>query len=171
VAIPLTLNRQIVGVLEVQSLAPHSFTPETVRQLTELNQEITTPLRDTWLLECGWLARQTRTALRCLWDDVQLGRCALAEWAFPDLDFSMEGSPAVRGAQLHDLILTAIESLKSDRSPDDPRTERRYDILHLTYVQGQTVNEVIKELNISRRQYFYDQKGALDTLAHILVTR
>jgi ribose transport system permease protein len=170
-AIPLTSNRQIVGVIEVQSTAPHSFTPETVRQLAELNQEVTAPLRNAWLLECGWLARQTRAALRNLWDDVQLGRCPLAEWIFPGLDFFAEGGPAARGAQLRNLLLETMENLKSDHSQGDPRTVRRYDILRLTYVEGHTVNKVVKELNVSRRQYFYDQKGALDALAHMLVMR
>jgi ribose transport system permease protein len=172
VAIPLTLHGQVAGVLEIQSLAPHSFTPETAKQLMGLNEEITPPLRDAWLLECGWLARQARIALRSLWDDVQLGRCPLAEWAFPaSLDRSAEGSPAARGAQLHDLLLKAIKDLKSDHSQGDPRATRRHEILHLTYVEGHTVNEVIKELNVSRRQYFYDQKIALEALAHLLVMR
>jgi ribose transport system permease protein len=170
--IPLTLNRQAVGVLEVQSLAPHSFTPETVKQMMGLNEEITPPLRDAWLLECGWLARQTRIALHNLWDDVQLGRCPLAEWVFPaSLDHSAESSPAIRGTQLRELLLETIEGLKSDHSQGDSRTARRHEILRLTYVESRTVNEVIKELNVSRRQYFYDQKVALDALAHLLVAR
>jgi len=170
--IPLTLNRQAVGVLEVQSLAPHSFTPETVKRMMGLNEEITPPLRDAWLLECGWLARQTRIALHNLWDDVQLGRCPLAEWVFPaSLDHSAESSPATRGTQLRELLLKTIEGLKSDHSQGDSRTARRHEILRLTYVESLTVNEVIKELNVSRRQYFYDQKVALDALAHLLVAR
>jgi len=170
VAIPLTLNGQVAGVLEIQSLAPHSFTPETARQLMGLNEEITPLLRDAWLLECGWLARQARIALRSLWDDVQLGRCPLAEWACPaSLDGSAERSPAARGTQLRDLLLKAVKDLKSDHSQGDPRATRRHEILHLTYVEGHTVNQVIKELNVSRRQYFYDQKVALDALAHLLV--
>jgi ribose transport system permease protein len=171
-AIPLTLDRQAVGVLEVQSLAPHSFTPETVKQMMKLNEEITPPLRDAWLLECGWLARQARIALHNLWDDVQLGRCPLAEWAFPaSLDHSAESNPATRGTQLRELLLKTIEGLKSDCSQGDSRTARRHELLRLTYVESLTVNEVIKELNVSRRQYFYDQKVALDALAHLLVAR
>jgi ribose transport system permease protein len=169
--IPLTLDRRAIGVLEIQSLAPHSFTPETVKQLMKLNEEITPPLRDAWLIECGWLARQTRIALHNLWDDIQLGHCPLAKWAFPaDLNRSAEGSPATRGVQLRELLLETIKSLKSDYGQGDPRTARRHEILHLTYVEGHTVNQVIKELNVSRRQYFYDQKVALDALAHLLVT-
>ncbi|MFL7790572.1 MAG: GAF domain-containing protein [Anaerolineae bacterium] len=170
--IPLALNRQAIGVIEVQSLSPHSFTPETVKQMMQLSEEIAPPLRDAWLLECGWLARQTRIALHNLWDDVQLGRCSLAEWAFPaSLDRSAESSPATRGTQLRELLLKTIESLKSDHSQEDSRTARRHEILRLTYVESHTVNEVIKELNVSRRQYFYDQKVALDALAHLLIAR
>jgi len=170
--IPLTLDRQAIGVLEVQSLAPHSFTPETVKQMMQLNEEIAPPLRDAWLLECGWLARQARIALHNLWDDVQLGRCSLAEWAFPaSLDHSAESSPATRGTQLRELLLKTMEGLKSDHSQGDSRTARRHEVLRLTYVESLTVNEVIKELNVSRRQYFYDQKVALDALAHLLVAR
>jgi ribose transport system permease protein len=168
--LPLAMNRQAIGVLEVQSLSPHSFTPEIVKQVMGLNEEIAPPLRDAWLLECGWLARQVRIALHNLWDDIQLGRCSLAEWAFPaSLDRSVENSPATRGTQLRDLLLKTIESLKSDHDQRDARTARRHEILHLTYVESRTVNEVIKDLNISRRQYFYDQKVALDDLAHLLV--
>jgi ribose transport system permease protein len=170
--IPLTLDRQAVGVLEVQSLAPYSFTLETVKQMMQLNEEIAPPLRDAWLLECGWLARQARIALHNLWDDVQLGRCSLAEWAFPaSLDHSAEGSPATRGTQLRELLLKTMEGLKSDHSQGDSRAARRHEVLRLTYVESLTVNEVIKELNVSRRQYFYDQKVALDALAHLLVAR
>jgi ribose transport system permease protein len=169
--VPLTLHEHAVGVLEIQSLAPHSFTPETAQQLMELNEEITPPLRDAWLLKCGWLARQTRIALRSLWDDVQLGRCPLAGWAFSaSLDCPAEGSPAARGTLVRDLLLKGIQDLKSsDHSQGDPRATRRHEILYLTYVQGHTVNEVIKDLHISRRQYFYDQKVALEALAHLLV--
>ena len=65
-------------MLEIQSLSPHSFTHETVKQLMELNDEITPPLRDAWLLECGWLARQARIALRNLWDDASYADTKLA---------------------------------------------------------------------------------------------
>jgi hypothetical protein len=170
VAIPLTLNGQMVGVLEVQSLAPHGCGPEAVKRLTELIQEVIDPLRNAWLLECGWLAGQTRNALRHLWDDVYLGQCALAEWAFSGLDFSSEGSPAARGARLRRLLLDAMDNLKPEKILGGPRTaDRRYNILRLTYVEDHTVDEVIKELTVSRRQYFYDLKDAIGALAHLLV--
>ena len=166
-AIPLTFHGQLVGVLEVQSLAAHGFGPEAVKRLAELVQEITVPLRNAWLLECGWLADQTRGALRHLWDEVYLGRCALAEWAFPDM---VESGSVARGANLRRVLLEAIDNLKPRESLGAARAvDRRYDILRLTYIEDLTVDEAIKKLTVSRRQYFYDLKDAVGALAHVLV--
>lgn len=170
VAIPLTLHEQMVGVIEVQSPVAHAFGLEAVTRLRELIQQVIMPLQNAWLLECGWLASQTRDALRHLWDDVYLGRCALAEWAFPGPDFAPEGGPAARGAQLRRLLLDTIANLKPETNFGGTRTtDRRYEILRLTYLEDLTVDEVIKELTVSRRQYFYDLKDAIGALAHLLV--
>ena len=169
-AVPLSSNGQTVGVLEVQSLASHGFVPETTGRLADLLQEVIIPLQDAWLLECGWLASHTRSALRHLWDEVYLGRCALAEWAFPRVDYSSEGGPATHGVRLRRLLLESIDSLKPKASPGGSRpTDRRYDTLYLTYLEDLTVDEVIKRLTVSRRQYFYDLKDAVGDLAHLLV--
>jgi ribose transport system permease protein len=167
-AIPLTANGQMIGVLEVQSLAPYGFSRETVKQLTDLVQTATAPLKDAWLLERGWLAHQARDALRHLWDDVYLRRCPLAEWAFPEPNLSSESGPRMRSAQLRNLLVKAVKDL-NNQAQSDPHAARRYDILHLTYIEGHTVNEVTHALSISRRQYFYDLKDALDALAHLLI--
>jgi hypothetical protein len=160
----------MVGALEVQSPVAHGFGPEAIKRLTELTQEVIGPLRNAWLLECGWLADQTRNALRHLWDDVYLGRCMLAEWAFPGFDYGSDGGPAARGVHLHNLLSDTINKLNPEMNPDGPRTsDRRYDILRLTYIEALTVDEVTKELMVSRRQYFYDLKDAIGALAHLLV--
>jgi hypothetical protein len=169
-AIPLTLNSQMIGVLEVQSPIAHAFGPEAVSRLTDLTKDVIEPLHNAWLLESGWLAGQTRDALRHLWDDIHLGRCPLAEWAFPGLDVAPEGGPAARGVRLRQLLLDTIDKLNPAQTPTGPRnTDRRYDILHLTYVESFTVDEVLKKLVISRRQYFYDLKDAIGAVAHLLV--
>jgi hypothetical protein len=175
-AIPLTLNSQMIGVLEVQSPVAHAFGPEAVNRLTDLTQDVIEPLHNAWLLESGWLASQTRDALRHLWDDIHLGRCPLAEWAFPSLDVvpkdgvAPEGGPAARGVRLRKLLLDTIDKLNPEQTPTGPRnTDRRYDILYLTYVENFTVDEAVKKLGISRRQYFYDLKDAIGALAHLLV--
>jgi len=41
--------------------------------------------------------------------------------------------------------------------------------LRLTYIEDRTVDEVVKELTVSRRQYFYDLKDAVGALAYHLV--
>jgi ribose transport system permease protein len=169
-AIPLTAGGQIVGVLEVQSAVPHGFSAQAVEQLIELTGEITPALRNAWLLECGWLARQTRDALRHLWDDVYLGRCPLAEWAFPELDLTTDASPIARGVRLRGVLLEAIQDLRNEKHGAGAHAApRRHQVLHLTFVENQTADEVIKRLAVSRRQYFYDLKDAVDALAHRLV--
>jgi hypothetical protein len=168
IAIPLTLNSQMIGVLEVQSPVAHAFGPEAGSRLTDLMQDVVEPLHNAWLLESGWLAGQTRDALRHLWDDVYLGRCPLAEWAFPGLDVAPEGGPAARGVRLRNLLLDTIDKLNPQQNPSGSR-DRRYDILHFTYVEDRTVDEVTKKLIVSRRQYFYDLKDAIGALAHLLV--
>jgi len=171
IAIPLSHNDQLVGVLEVQSRIAHSFLPEAVNRLVELTEEIVPRLRNAWLLECEWLNHQTRNALRHLWDTVYLGRCPLAEWAFPaNLDSLPRGILRDRSEQLRQLLLERIEKLNPEKNINRPNAiDRRYDILRLTYVEGLSSNEIIKRLSISRRQYFYDLKDAIGALAHLLI--
>jgi hypothetical protein len=73
--------------------------------------------------------------------------------------------------RLRQLLMATVEDLKPERDLQGRPAARRYDNLRLAYVEGYTVNEVIKELSVSRRQYFYDQRVALDSLAYLLVTR
>ncbi len=168
ITVPLIYRENLIGVLEVQSPIPHAFVPEAVSHLTELVSDIIPPLQNAWLLESDWLARQTRNALRNLWDTVYLGRCALAEWAFPasfDLAISSD-----RSGNLRHLLLETIERLNPQKGINRPHAiDRRYDILRLTYVEGLSSDEVIRNLSISRRQYFYDLKDAISALAHLLI--
>ncbi len=167
IAAPIFADDELVGVVEVQSLVPKGFGADALKRLTALTPEVAIPLDDAWLLERGWLARQARDALRHLWDEVYLGQCALADWAMRGI--SPEGGPAARGAHLRRILMEAIANLKPEKHAS-PRPARRYDVIHLSYVEGHSVDEVIKELNVSRRQYFYDLKDALDALANVLVT-
>lgn len=169
IAAPLFANDELIGVVEVQSLVPKGFGADALKRLTALTPEVAIPLDDAWLLERGWLARQTRDALRHLWDEVYLGQCPLAEWAARGMGITSEAGPAARGALLRRILLDAITNLKPEKR-DTGRPERRYDVIHLSYVEGHSVDQVMKELNISRRQYFYDMKHSLDALANLLVT-
>jgi ribose/xylose/arabinose/galactoside ABC-type transport system permease subunit len=169
--IPLSHNDQLIGALEVQSRSAHAFLPEDVDRLVEQTEEIVPQLRNAWLLECEWLQHQTRNALRHLWDSVYLGRCPLAEWAFPaNLDSLSRGFLRDRSEQLRRLLLDRIEKLNPEKNINRPNAiDRRYDILRLTYVEGLSSNDITKRLSISRRQYFYDLKEAIGALAHLLV--
>lgn len=171
IVVPLIHREKLIGVLDVQSPIAHAFVPEAISHLTELMAGLIPPLRNAWLLECDWLAKQTRNALRNLWDTVYLGRCALAEWAFPaSFDVVSSGSSSNRSGQLRQLLLETIERLNPQKGINRPHAiDRRYDILHLTYVEGLSSDEVIRNLSISRRQYFYDLKDAISALAHLLI--
>ena len=170
-ALPLLVRNRVVGVLEVQSPIPDAFSDEAAELLASLGNSMAVMLEDAWLLENGWLVRQTRDALHHLWDDPYLGRSALAEWALSAHDLPLEQTPAARGEVLRKRLLTTIEGLRSiaGDTRDSSRTGRGHRILQLTYVQGRVADEITRELHISRRQYFYDQKEALETLADVLV--
>jgi ribose transport system permease protein len=167
VALPLTHHQRVVGVLEVQSPIPDAFRDEAVGILDEVASNVTPMLDDAWLLESGWLTRQARDALKHLWDDHYLGRCPLAEWAI----VSADPTPPNQGEALRHILLTAIDSLRppSRESRDPSRSKRGHRILQLTYVEERPVDEIARELHMSRRQYFYDLKGAIEALVDQLV--
>jgi ribose transport system permease protein len=171
VALPLIQNKRLVGVLEVQSPVPDAFRDEAVGILEEVAASITPMLEDAWLLESGWLLRQTRDAMRHLWDDHYLGRCELAEWAILSSGAAADPAPTNCGEDLRHLLLTAIDGLRppSGEGRDSTRPKRGYRILQLTYVEGRQVDEITRELHMSRRQYFYDLKGAIEALVDNLV--
>ena len=169
VAVPLAANGHTIGVIEVQSPFPKSFGVEELRRLNGILQQVAIPLNDAWLLEQGWLAHETREALRHLWDDSYLGQCSLAEWAFAGIESPPEGGPAARGVKLRQFLVDAMNNLNGEKQ-SSTRTSRRHEVLVLNYVQCQTADQVVKTLNVSRRQYFYDLKDAVDALAQKLVT-
>jgi len=170
-ALPLSVRNRVMGVIEAQSPVPDAFSDEAAELLANLGNSMAVMLEDAWLLENGWLVRHTRDALHHLWDDPYLGRSALAEWALSPHDTPLEHPPAARGEALRQLLLTTIEGLRPGvgDTRDSLRSGRGHRILHLTYVEGRVADEITLELHISRRQYFYDQKEALETLADVLV--
>jgi ribose transport system permease protein len=169
-ALPVIVHKRVIGVIEVQSPVPNAFRDEAVKLLGGLTSSMAQMLEDAWLLESGWLVNQTRDALRHLWVDLYLGRSALAEWALTTHDVLVEYTPAKRGEALRQVLLSTIESLLSPSGENhDSSSQRGYRILQLTYVQESLVDEITRELHISRRQYFYDLKEALEALADALV--
>jgi hypothetical protein len=169
-ALPLMVHKRVVGVMEVQSPVPNAFRDDVVKLLDGLTNSMAQMLEDAWLLDSGWLVWQTRDALRHLWVDLYLGRSALAEWALTTHDVLVEYTPAKRGEALRQVLLSTLDGmLPPPGDSREPSSRRGYRILQLTYVEEFVVDEITRELHISRRQYFYDMKEALEALADALV--
>ncbi|MBN2469864.1 MAG: GAF domain-containing protein [Anaerolineae bacterium] len=165
IAIPITHIDRVVGVLEVQSPYTGVFNTNTAQQLIDLTREIASPIENAWLLDSGWLLRHTRDALRHLWDEVYLGKCPLALWLYPPHNVPS----LVRGGELQRFLLDVIDTVRDKEAEDHARERRQFQVLHLTYIEGLPIETVTEQLSISRRQYFYDQKDALETLVHAII--
>jgi ribose transport system permease protein len=169
-ALPLIVHKRVVGVMEVQSPVPNAFRDDAVKLLDGITNSMAQMLEDAWLLDSGWLLQQTRDVLRHLWADLYLGRNPLAVWALSNHDVLVEYTPVKRGEALRQLLLSTIEGLcPPPNEIHDASSQRGYRILKLTYVEEHVVDEITRELHISRRQYFYDLKGALEALTDALV--
>ena len=169
VALPLMIRERCTGVIELHSLKEAAFTDPVISTLEGLIQPLAMKLEDAWLFESGWLVRQTRDAFRHLWDDLYLGRMALIEWAFAGRDLPKERTPGARGEALRNLLLETLDNMKPLEEHDAAHVGRGYRILYMTYVQEQAVDQILRMLHISRRQYFYDLKDSLEVLADLLV--
>ncbi|MBI5930805.1 MAG: GAF domain-containing protein [Chloroflexi bacterium] len=164
IAVPIIHANRLVGVLELQGSYPKMFSPMTARLLTEVTEPVTPALQEAWLLETGWFQRHIRDALRHLWDEIYLSKCDLANWAYA---VESNGLPnKMRGQDLQQILLQAVEAMGQK---DHSRDQRRYQILYQTYIQGLTVDEITDKLSISRRQYFYDLKEALEAVTHLVI--
>ncbi|MBE0689953.1 MAG: DUF1492 domain-containing protein, partial [Anaerolineae bacterium] len=113
------------------------------------------------LLESGWLTQQVRECLRNLSDDVYLHHCALADW----LQLSDLTS---RSDVLRQLLCDAIEQMQPEATASNARTIRRHQILKQTYVDQLAAEMICQNLSLSRRQYFYDLKQAVDVVVDFL---
>lgn len=168
VAVPILVEQRFIGVLELQSPYVNVFDNRTPAQLMEITQAFAGSLENAWLLESGWLLRHTRDAFRHLWDEVALGKCALAAWLYSSP--AMAETPiAARGHKLQVFLLKLIEIIREKEGQNVSGFKSRYQILYDTYVEGCTTEEVMERLSISRRQYFYDLKDALDAVTHLLI--
>lgn len=170
VAVPILRSNHLVGIVELQSPYGDIFNETTAARLNEIVMSAAEVLEDAWLLESGWLLRHTREALRQLWDEVYLSRCQLADWVYTS-DMLTETHPAARGQELQQLLRDAIEAVGEIEAGEHSRERRRYQILYLTYVEGLAVEEITDKLSISRRQYFYNLKEALEKVVHCILNR
>jgi ribose transport system permease protein len=170
IAVPLGQADRVIGVLELQSPYGDVFSAASAAKLLDITRQVAAPLEDAWLLENGWLLRHTREALRHLWDEVYLSKCALAAWMYAS-DGRAEMPLAARGKALQEVLLNGIERVGEKEGGEQSRAQRRYLILQQTYVDGLAVEEITEKLSISRRQYFYNLKEALEEVVHFVLER
>ncbi len=169
IAVPILRGNRLAGILELQSPYGNVFNEATAARLQELTRQIAVPLEDAWLLDSGWFLRHTREAFRHLWDEIVLGRSALAGWLFATAIPGEEVHPATRGQELQQILLNTIDAVRT-KEGDQTRSKRYYDVLYLTYVEDLPVEVIIERLSISRRQYFYSLKDALAAAVHCIMS-
>jgi len=110
-------------------------------------------------------AEQVREALTHLHDYVRLQSCPLCSAFFPDP--SLEGPSRAR--RLRRLLLESIEELSPpDQVPIRSKEWRGYHILSSRYVERREPQEVMQELAIGERQFYREQRKAIEALAQLL---
>jgi hypothetical protein len=67
------------------------------------------------------------------------------------------------------MLTETVESLKSLEERNTAQGPRCYNILNLTYVKELAVEQIIRILNMSRRQYFYELKDSIEILTDRLI--
>jgi ribose transport system permease protein len=162
-AFPLLCQNRFIGVVELQSAKPGIFNPFNLEAAMQAASTLAGHIEDYWLLESGWLARQVREALRRLNDEAELEHCPLAEWLLP--------THPHRSVILRSVILDGINHLRAEKIDPASRTARRYQILRQTYIDQRNTDNIIRDLGLSRRQYFYDLKEAVDGVTHYLFSQ
>ncbi len=163
-AVPIQHHKRVIGAIEVQSTVADVFDPQALESVALLATQIAPSIEDRWLLESGWLMQQVRECLRNLEDDVYLHHAALADWLeFDDL--------ARRSELMRQILSDAIESILPEAAAANSRAARRHQILKQTYVDQLAVESICQNLSLSRRQYFYDLKQAVDLVGNSLYVK
>jgi hypothetical protein len=163
-ALPIMCQERMIGVVELQSTIVDAFGSAAIESTMTLTAQMAGPLEDNWLLEGGWLPRQVRDCLRNLSDDVYLDKCALGDWLLTAMVVN-------RAETLRQLLHDAIEHLRPTQTDPHSRALRRYQILRQIYTDQKNVDAIIRDLGLSRRQYFYDLKEAVDAVTYHLVAQ
>jgi CheY-like chemotaxis protein len=111
------------------------------------------------------LFQQVRDALNHLYDYAYLENHPLALRHWPD---SIQTGPN-RAQRLHRLLLETVEALHPPATPaKDTSRARSYHLLVYRYVEEQSVEEIMDQFGYSRRQYFREQKKAIEMLTAML---
>lgn len=110
-------------------------------------------------------AEQVKEALNCLHDYVRLQNCPLCYSFFPDP--SLQGPS--RAQRFRRLLLETIEELSPpDQVPVNSKEWRGYHILSSRYVERREPQEVMQELAIGERQFYREQRKAIEALTQLL---
>ncbi len=163
-AVPIQNHKSVIGVLEIQSGVSNTFNAQTLETVALLAAQVAPRLEDRWLLESGWLTQQVRECLRNLEDEVYLNHAPLADWL--QIKELMRRSEILRG-----VLYDAMEHTLPESTVSNARTTRRYQILIQTYLHQVPVETICQNLSVSRRQYFYDLKDAIDAVVDYLFTQ
>jgi CheY-like chemotaxis protein len=108
---------------------------------------------------------QIKQVLEHLYDFAYLQQHALARVYDNEGDLSAKTA----GRQLRYELVTAIESLKPNPEVQFRALNARlYDILHLYYIENQSVQQVADELGLSERQAYRDLKRGQESVASVL---
>ena len=108
---------------------------------------------------------QVKQVLEHLYDFAYLQQHALARVYDNEGDLSAKTA----GRQLRYELVTAIESLKPNADVQFRASNARlYDILHLYYIESQSVQQVADELGLSERQAYRDLKRGQENVASVL---
>jgi hypothetical protein len=80
------------------------------------------------------------------------------------------GSSIGKGRALKAILQEAVESLRPDEGPPDPYDKRwrSYLILQEQYFHGRSPDWIQTQLSISKATYFFEQKKAIEQIAHYL---
>ena len=106
--------------------------------------------------------QHVRDVLNHLYDYPYLENHPLARQYWPEHDLT---SPN-RAQRLHRLLLETIEALHPPTAPTkDTSRVRGYHLLVYRYVEEQSVEEIMGQLGYSRRQFFREQRKAIEMLA------
>jgi CheY-like chemotaxis protein len=110
-------------------------------------------------------AEHVRGVLIHLHDYVCLQSCPLSSSFFPDP--SLEGPS--RAHRFRRLLLESIEELSPpDQVPVNSREWRGYHILSSRYIERREPQEVMQELAIGERQFYREQRKAIEALGQLL---
>lgn len=114
------------------------------------------------------LVEQVKQALEHLYDFSYLERHPLAL----GIGYAAERTTETAGQRLRREFIAAIEALSPGPGvPFRAPHARLYNVIHLHYVEGMTVQEVARELSISLRQAYRDLRHGEESIAAVLWAR